>query len=335
MARGGFQPGNYSVKFMECMAELEAHDMPRKMPQTFANVRWLIEKMKTAQHFQLPDEGKLLELDNMPDFMPLLLHPPFPVTVLEYAVHREPKVRDFYSVVESTRRIALAIDAAEGFPPHLITKEQSDLLGEGVAVFPICYVDKIKRWVPPQAMMFYNYDQAVGTISLEQYDRVERKVGYSWDEVRGQRTLTARLAVLSPEMATSYAGGFAEYLSGIAEDARDEVRTYMNFCVALGCSNVTTERIPAAPGLNRMRARARKHPLFDYHVLALRGGDEHGAGDGGGGAAGSGRSVRPHLRRGHIRRLASGKIVWINATLVHGSAAGFVAKDYRLDPDDA
>jgi hypothetical protein len=121
-------------------------------------------------------------------------------------------------------------------------------------------------------------------------------------------------------------------LSGIAEDARDEVRTYMNFCVALGCSNVTTERIPAAPGLNRMRARARKHPLFDYHVLTLRISGKAGDGGPGGGA---GRSVRPHLRSGHIRRLASGKIIWINATLVHGSAAGFAAKDYRLDPGDA
>ncbi len=35
------------------------------------------------------------------------------------------------------------------------------------------------------------------------------------------------------------------------------------------------------------------------------------------GAAGGDRRVRSHLRRGHLRRLASGKVTWVRATSVN------------------
>lgn len=43
------------------------------------------------------------------------------------------------------------------------------------------------------------------------------------------------------------------------------------------------------------------------------------------------RSPREHLRRGHYRRLASGREVWINSmTIGAGSSSGKVSKDYVL-----
>ena len=43
------------------------------------------------------------------------------------------------------------------------------------------------------------------------------------------------------------------------------------------------------------------------------------------------RSPREHLRRGHIRRLADGRRIWVNAAIVGaGKGVGVVSKDYAL-----
>ena len=47
--------------------------------------------------------------------------------------------------------------------------------------------------------------------------------------------------------------------------------------------------------------------------------------DGGGTHA----SPRVHLRRGHIRKIADGRTVWVQACVV-GSKHGMVLKDYKL-----
>lgn len=103
----------------------------------------------------------------------------------------------------------------------------------------------------------------------------------------------------------------------------------VDLCCALACSNVRADEMQPPPRLQAARIRKGKRPLFSYHVLTVDTGDQPGETHGTGGARASPRS---HLRRGHIRRLPSGKVIWINATMVRGATPGFVAKDYRIAP---
>lgn len=92
----------------------------------------------------------------------------------------------------------------------------------------------------------------------------------------------------------------------------------------LACSNVGVSSI--AP---RRQPKPSKGAFqFDtYHVLTI--GNSAGA-DGAGGSSHAGRSPREHLRRGHIRRLPTGKKIWINAMVVNPGVGHSVAKDYRV-----
>lgn len=94
------------------------------------------------------------------------------------------------------------------------------------------------------------------------------------------------------------------------------------FLNALACSNVhASKRAPTkAPKRGAL-------PFDTYYVLSV----DPGLVDSEARPIGAGRSPREHLRRGHIRCLADGRRIWVNATIVAaGSRAGRIVKDYRL-----
>ncbi len=98
----------------------------------------------------------------------------------------------------------------------------------------------------------------------------------------------------------------------------------LSFLNALACSNVHIERSEPRKTGKKVKAAL----AFDsYHVLTIdvpsKTGDGH--------ATGGHRSPREHLRRGHIRRLADGRRIWVNAAVVAaGRGTGVVTKDYAL-----
>lgn len=113
----------------------------------------------------------------------------------------------------------------------------------------------------------------------------------------------------------------------VLADPRDfdsEVSVVLSFLNALACSNVHIERSEPKNAGKKIKAAL---PFDTYHVLTIdvpgRPGERTGAG-------GDHRSPREHLRRGHIRRLADGRRVWVNATVVSAGSGGAVKKDYAL-----
>lgn len=111
-------------------------------------------------------------------------------------------------------------------------------------------------------------------------------------------------------------------------DYADELGTLLCFLNILRCRNVNIERSDPARLKNQMAARKGALPFDTYHILTI---DVPSSGDGTRHGIASGRSPREHLRRGHIRRLADGRRIWVNATVVAaGRGAGVVSKDYRL-----
>jgi hypothetical protein len=106
-------------------------------------------------------------------------------------------------------------------------------------------------------------------------------------------------------------------------DYADEAGALLCFLNVLQCNNVHIERSPNK-GVGRKVKSAL--PFDTYHVLTI---DVPGK-SGDGAATGGHRSPREHLRRGHIRRLADGRRIWVNATVVAARGGGVVTKDYAL-----
>jgi len=105
-------------------------------------------------------------------------------------------------------------------------------------------------------------------------------------------------------------------------DYMDELGALLCFLNVLQCSNVHVERSDPKNTGKKIKAAL---PFDAYHVLTI---DVPGK-TGDGTATGGHRSPREHLRRGHIRRLADGRRIWVNATVVAaGRGAGVVTKDY-------
>jgi hypothetical protein len=111
-----------------------------------------------------------------------------------------------------------------------------------------------------------------------------------------------------------------------SSDYQDEVGALLCFLNALQCMNVHVER-SAPKKIGKMKKATL--PFDTYHILTISvpGKDKKATA-----SIGGHRSPREHLRRGHIRRLADGRRIWVNATVVAaGRGAGLVKKDYALN----
>lgn len=111
----------------------------------------------------------------------------------------------------------------------------------------------------------------------------------------------------------------------------DEIEAYnaaitviFGFINVVSCSNVRSEKIEAKQGAKIKGAL----PFDDYHVLSI--GKMLDGRDPVRGPAHDTRSPREHLRRGHIRRYASGLKIWINSMVVNAGTVGKIKKDYAI-----
>lgn len=117
-----------------------------------------------------------------------------------------------------------------------------------------------------------------------------------------------------------------ELLHAIANDAGSEARAIVEMCNVLECTNVTTSLLPVPERLNRKRAARGKPPFFSYYVLEIRGDEQTRTPDAGGTHA----SPRLHYRRGHVRRLRSGRKTWVRPAMVGDKSRGMIVKDYGV-----
>lgn len=107
----------------------------------------------------------------------------------------------------------------------------------------------------------------------------------------------------------------------------DLERIIVNYLCALSCNNAeieTDDDLPS-PTKEKMRRSKGKLPTFTYKVLTIGGRKMNGST----GKGGTHNSPRIHLRRGHIRRLAT-KNVWVNACVVGDKSKGVIHKDYNM-----
>lgn len=111
------------------------------------------------------------------------------------------------------------------------------------------------------------------------------------------------------------------------EGAIQNVYTLASAVEVFSCSNVVQVEHKPPKFINQKRLAKGKVPFFTYRTLHITGDEAPRAGTV---ATGTKASPRLHLRRGHIRRLADGRRIWIRAMLVGDKSLGMVTKDYAV-----
>lgn len=94
----------------------------------------------------------------------------------------------------------------------------------------------------------------------------------------------------------------------------------------INCSNITIKDSKISKFINQKRKKKGKLPLFSYKTLYLDIEEKTVTKY----DKGSHASPRVHLRRGHIRKLPSGKKVWVQACVVGDKSKGMIHKDYAV-----
>lgn len=186
------------------------------------------------------------------------------------------------------------------------------------------------NWQPPKALLFARErgDAIIVTVVVwlpsanlwAPYPEVcLPRVGYLHrTSGAGGRTLV--------KLAPAHGGSFHQSLIP-GSDYMDEINALLSMLNILQCRNVRVEKSEVSKARKAMHAGKKNALPFDsYHILCLDVPPE--ADDGA--AAGGHRSPREHLRRGHIRRLADGRRIWVNATVVAVGRGGMVSKDYTM-----
>lgn len=110
-------------------------------------------------------------------------------------------------------------------------------------------------------------------------------------------------------------------------DFLNETSIVGQFLLFLNCANVRP-RLAISPS-EKLQQSARKRgnlPFDSYWILDLG----HDETDAKGSGTSSHASPRMHFRRGHIRRLPTGKTTFVRACKVGNAEHGVVFKDYRL-----
>jgi len=115
-------------------------------------------------------------------------------------------------------------------------------------------------------------------------------------------------------------------------DFASDVYVLLSFLNALACANVRIDKVAPPEKVPGRQEKKQALPYDTYHVLTIdtAARSDH-KNDVESSALNIHRSPREHLRRGHIRHLANGQTIWINATVVKpDQGAGKVVKSYRL-----
>lgn len=133
-----------------------------------------------------------------------------------------------------------------------------------------------------------------------------------------------RLPVAMSPVPTSSSPEIVQNAPRLTYELAMDVSALVNLCACLNCENVETETLAAPTALNKKREKKGRPPLFEYKTLVLT---SRGA-SGGQSQGGTHSSPRIHLRRGHIRRIAPDRTVWVRPTVVGDKSRGVVHKDY-------
>lgn len=143
-----------------------------------------------------------------------------------------------------------------------------------------------------------------------------------WSKDEGRDEIVMRCALFSNRTNDIMDDAEAEKYD---HHSRHSVRALLELLEALTCKNVSMDVVGKVnANVNARRVRDGKLPIYETRVLVIEAGRESTLKSL---ITGRHASPRQHLRRGHIRRLASGNI-WVNACVVGSAEKGVIDKRY-------
>jgi hypothetical protein len=289
---------------------------PVRDPDMLRLMHHLSRELVKAPKFLLPEGGRPIDDPASVARMYSELRLPYPCVALEYLASGPIGEAE----VTSRRRIALAWSLDAGAPPFVRDVSGLELgASRGILVQSISYIDQVDMWMPIFGMVHVDLSTYPGKKQPAEIPKGIRDLTEHRMRTHGATETYAASAIVTVDRILAEYG---EEAAGdlIAADSGDEVLAVLSFAALTMCGNVSGEVIQAPAALNRKRAAKGKSPIFDTRVLMVADtGGYKGAAQSAAGGSGmlSHASPRAHLRRGHIRRLADTRNVWVNAAVVN------------------
>lgn len=291
----------FSADALESLGTLQ-RQIQRTHPRSARGMDETIRLLGGAARFTLPENGVLLSLkDYRPEFASLL-RLPYPCLTLEY--RNNVPVPDGF--MKASRSIILCWTGAH--PTEFrIENGNPDI----IYFTHLWFDDEQGEWEPSPV--------AWGFSPAELQADPENGIAVS-----GFHHFPCHIEAYDQNMEK--AGG--EWLD---TDLQASFEPLLEFCLTVNCQNVETARIDPPPKLNSKRMKSGKAPLDSYHVLLIPGERQVMGSEGEGERSGP----RLHWRRGHLRRLQDGRVIWVRHALVGNKEQGSVEKTYRVEPSGA
>ena len=288
---------NYLRQATACLLD-DLPNLSGEFPEYAGKALQILSEAAQAKKFVLPKGGRIFdtELRALPDEIRL----PFPQIVVEYeagdATGAAEQVFGKSETHSVPKRIAYAQEADDGWIDIVVMCGSRD--GNWTMLPYVASVQRYDGSFPRMAQP--EITSKTNAKVVDSLVTVMHKLGEVADQI-DRWELRARV------------------------DTMDEVNAVLSLVEALSCINVASEALPARKA-NKSAAKRGAIPFDEYHVLKIipsagaKSGDEHGAG----------RSPREHLRRGHIRRIADGRRVWVNSCVVSAGSAGTITSEYKI-----
>jgi hypothetical protein len=318
-------PLNYTEACQPDLRRL-AEKLAERMPLSAKAVALVASTLRSAQHFVLPDGGRLFD-DGLRGLRGRAVRLPYPEITVEYFTEQV----GTGDGSRSTKRIALAIECQYSTFDAVADSMQTGVriprhAGDNTAISVSAidwYDDRMLWFVQPLSLIIgETWEPSSPSRPIEPL--------FESKKPRSERPVIAFQPVfLLPEIAelSLNALGHDESLRHLVHDVTDEADAVLELCEALTCVNVHVERLQAvSEAVNRKRLACGKTRLPDAWCLTI---DVPGEIHEGTRKGGTHASPRTHLRRGHIRRLASGCNVWVNSHVV-GAGGPEVRKHYHV-----
>lgn len=258
-----------------------------------------IRLLRVAEKFSLPDDAMLLDLKTYKREYAPLLRLPYPIVTLECRTSLIP------GRTPSSRHILIA------WTDEASTSFKVEVATPGTIYYTHLWLDdEVKEWEPSPIVWGFHPDELV-------------------QDADGEIGLTTGFHNFPchPEVFDSALAKSGEQF--ITDDLEQSLRPLLEFCLTVNCQNVPTRTVSAPEKLKSKRAKNKREPLYDYHVLDIPG---YYAADSDGGSQ-ERNGPRLHWRRGHLRRLADDRVIWVRHALVGNVEQGIASKSYRVrDP---
>jgi hypothetical protein len=270
-----------------------------------------LDNIKNAVHFSMPNNGRIFD-DNLKGIKGEEIRLPFPIITIEYFVEALEVNKDNYS----SKRVIYA----QEITGDKIGKQEEDIW---IVVYSCAYYVSEKVWFPD--VVGWCLPSKWDTYG-QQYSVFEQKI---IDLSNGSNNYL-EIGGFPLRLCPSILAEKTDYdFNAALHDTGAEINALLEFCEALSCSNVKHEIMEKTdPAVNQRRIRDGKVPIYETRTLWID--VPGGSKESGDPQGGTHRSPRQHLRRGHIRRLPTGKKVWVNAAVVGAKENGIIKKDYAI-----